>query len=114
MAVRRGILSARSGGYKGRKYKDQRTHPLRESDKTTMLNLRKISAFRYEIKEIMSHYKIEESAAKSVMASVIAKGSRISVDSARTYVLEQEKTGAYPKEALMEICNLLDRFSTLR
>ena len=107
-------MTARSGGYKGRRNREPRMHPVRESEKTAMLNLSKISAFRYDIKEIMSHYKIEESAAKSVMATVIAKGSRISIDSARTFVMEQEKTGAYPREALVEICDLLDRFAKLR
>lgn len=79
-----------------------------------MLNLRRISAFRYDIKEIMSHYKIDDAAASSAMASVIARGSRISIDSARAFVREQEKTGIYPREALDDICNLLDRFSKLR
>lgn len=114
MSSRRDILAVRSGGYRGRRNREPRMHSLRESEKTAMLNLSKISAFRYDIKEIMSHYKIEESAATSVMASVIAKGSRISIDSAREYVLEQEKTGICPKEAVREICDLLDRFSTLR
>jgi len=107
-------LTRRSGGYKGRRSREPRLHPIHENDRTTMLNLSRLSAFRYDIKEIMSHYEIEESAATAVMASVIAKSSRISIDSAREYVLEQEKTGAYPKEALNEICNLLDRFSKLR
>jgi hypothetical protein len=107
-------LARRSGGYKGRRNREPRVHSARESERTTMLNISRLTAFRYDIKEIMSHYNIEESAATSVMASVIAKSSRISINSARDYVLEQEKSGAYPKEALDEICNLLDRFSKLR
>lgn len=79
-----------------------------------MLNLSRIIVFRYDIREIMRHYKIEESAASSLMATVIAKGSRISIASAREYVIEQEKTGAYPREVTDEICDLLDRFSKLR
>jgi hypothetical protein len=114
MRSRRGILARRSGGYKGRRNREPRMHSPRESDRTTMLNLGGLSAFRYDIREILSHYKIEDSAATAIMASVIAKGSRISIDSARAYVLDQEKTGAYPKEALDEICVLLDRFSKLR
>lgn len=79
-----------------------------------MLNLRGISSFRYSIREIMTHYEVEESVASSVVASVIAKGSRMSIDSAMQYVREQEKTGAYPKQVSDEICNLLDRYTRHR
>lgn len=79
-----------------------------------MLNLSRLSSFKYDIREIMSHYEIDESAARSVVASVIAKSSRVSIESAIAFVREQEKTGQYPRESLDEICNLLDRFSRLR
>jgi hypothetical protein len=81
---------------------------------TTMLNLSRLSAFRYDLREIMSHYEINESSASSVVASVIAKSSRVSIESAIAYVREQEKTGLYPVESLREICNLLDRYTKLR
>jgi len=79
-----------------------------------MLNLGRLSAFKYDIREIMSHYEIDESTASTIMASVIAKSSRVSIRAAIDFVREQEKTGSYPKETSEEICNLLDRFSRLR
>lgn len=100
--------------YKGRRYNEPRVPKPRERDRTVMLNLGRIIPFRYDIREIMRHYEIEETAASSVVASVIAKGSRISINSAMDYVREQEKAGTYPREVSEEICNLLDRFSKLR
>lgn len=79
-----------------------------------MLNLGRLTAFKYDIREIMSHYEINEATASSVVASVIAKSSRVSIDSAIEYVREQEKTGMYPIESLHEISNLLDRYAKLR
>jgi len=79
-----------------------------------MLNLHRIPLFRYGIKEIMSNYEIDKSIASTVIASVVAKGSRISIESAKTYVRGQEKIGSYSKEASDEICDLLDRFSRHR
>jgi len=78
-----------------------------------MLNLSRLSAFKYDLIQIMSHYEIE-GAASSIVASVIAKGSRVSIDSAGAHVRGQEKTGLYPREGLIEICDLLNRFSRLR
>jgi len=100
--------------YKGRRYSEPRVPMPRERDRTVMLNLGRLTSFRYDIREIMARYEIETSAASSVMASVIAKGSRISIGSAMDYVREQEKAGTYPREVSDEICNLLDRFSKLR
>lgn len=79
-----------------------------------MLNLGRITSLRFDMKEVMSHYKVEESAASAVMASVIAKGSRISINSARDFLIEQEKAGACPRDALIEISDLLDKYSKLR
>lgn len=107
-------MAGNSGRYKGRRNSEPRYHSPRESERTTMLNLGRVSSFRYGMREIMQNYEIEDSAASSVIASVIAKGSRISIDSAIHYVRDQEKTGIYPKEVSDEICDLLDRFSKLR
>jgi len=91
----------------------RRTSP-RETERTTMLNLGRLPAIKYDLREIMTHYKVDESIASTVIASVIAKGSRISIVSARDYVLEQEKAGAYPRAVSEEICALLDNYSKLR
>jgi len=107
-------VAQRRGRYKGRRFNDRRVHPPRETERTVMLNLGRITSLRFDMKEVMSHYKVEETAASAVMASVIAKGSRISINSARDFLHEQQNTGMYPKEALAEIADLLDRYSKLR
>jgi hypothetical protein len=45
---------------------------------------------------------------------VIAKGSRMSISSARDFVRDQEKTGMYPKAVTDEICDLLEKFARYR
>jgi len=107
-------LAARGRKFKGRRRMEPRRHSPRESERSTMLNLGRLTAFRFDMREIMSHYEVDEAAASTMVASVIAKGSRISIAAARDYVRDQEKAGACPREAVDEICNLLDRFSKLR
>lgn len=113
-AERRDKVAQRHGRYKGRRFDDRRAHTPRETERTVMLNLGRITSLRFDMKEVMSHYRVEESAASAMMANVIAKGSRISIDSAREFLFQQEKSGVYPKEALAEIADLLDRYSKLR
>jgi hypothetical protein len=66
-----------------------------------MLNLGRITTFRYGMREIMSHYEIDEATSSSLIASVIAKGSRMSISSARDFVTD-------------EICDLLEKFARYR
>jgi len=81
---------------------------------TLMLNLGRLSTFRYDFKDILRRHRLEGPAASSLMATVIAKASRISIGSAKAYVREQELAGVCPKAASDEMCNLLDRFSKAR
>jgi hypothetical protein len=108
------VLLARTTGYKRRRSDELKPFRPHETQKTAMLDLRRVTTFRYDLREIMSHYEVSESVATAVVASVIAKGSRVSIESARTFVLEQEKQGAYSSEVSNEICNLLDRWSRYR
>lgn len=107
-------MAGRSGRYKGRRSSEPRIPSPRESERTSMLNLHRVTTFTYDIREIMDHYKIGDEVASSVIASIRAKSSRISIDCAIDFVREQEKAGSYPKEASDEICNLLRRWAKLR
>ncbi len=84
------------------------------TERTAMLDLHRHTTFTYDLKEILTHYKISETVTPSIIASVTAKGSRISIDAAVQFVRDQEKAGVLPKPAADEICGLLDRWSRLR
>lgn len=107
-------LARRRGRFKKRGRNDFRKRPPQSFEKTPMLNLNRVTTFRFDIREIMSHYEVDEAVASTVIASVIAKSSRISIASAREYVLEQEKAGLYSKKVSDEILDLLDRWSKYR
>lgn len=79
-----------------------------------MLNLGRLSSVKYGLREIMAHYEVDEAIAHTVIASVIAKGARISIVSAIAYIREQEKAGLVTHDVSNEICNLLDQHSRLR
>lgn len=85
-----------------------------ENQRTSMLNLHRVGTFRYDLREIMSHYEVSDEVAGSVIASVVVKGSRVSIDSAKEYVRDTQRTGAYSIEVSDEICRLLDRWSRPR
>lgn len=107
-------MAGRGGKYRGKRRDEPRRYNPREREFTRMLNLHKLTPFRFDIREIMTHYKVDPTIASSVVASVIAKGSRISIKAAKEYVGEHEDAGAVPHDAAEEIYELLDRYSTSR
>lgn len=107
-------MAVQRRGYKGKRRNEPRRYSPRETEKTTMLNLGRLNSVKYGLREIMSHYEVDEAIASTVIASVIAKGSRISIASARTYVREQEKAGLVSHAVSEEICVLLDQNAKLR
>jgi len=105
---------AYGGRYKGRRSGEPKFHPPSENDRTSMLNRNRVTSFRYAVREIMQRHEIEEGAASSIVASVIAKSSRISIGEAQAYVREQQKLGCCSPAAADEICDLLNRFTKFR
>lgn len=79
-----------------------------------MLNRHKLSSFKYGIKEIMNSYRVDETVASTLIANVITKGSRISIESAKSFVRDQEKMGVCSKGVSDEVCSLLEKYSKYR
>jgi hypothetical protein len=108
------LVAMQRSGYRGKRRNEPRRYSPRQTEMTTMLNLGRLNSVKYGLREIMAHYKVDEPVARTVIASVIAKGSRISIASARDYVREQEKAGVVSHDVSSEICMLLDQHSKLR
>ena len=107
-------MAIQKRGYRGKRRSEPRRYSPRENERTTMLNLGRLNSIKYGLREIMSHYEVDEAIARTIIASVIAKGSRISIASARAFVKEQEKAGTVSHAVAEEICVLLDQHSKLR
>jgi hypothetical protein len=79
-----------------------------------MLNIHRLGVFRYDIREIMVDAKVDPALSSAIVANVMAKASRVSIDDAKNYVREVEQTGGIDSEASECICILLDRYSRYR
>jgi len=79
-----------------------------------MLNLRRMTVFRYDVRALMANCKVDEALASTVIANVIAKASRVGIDDAKDYVREVESRGGYGKEVSQELCMLLDKYTLYR
>lgn len=107
-------MAVQRTGYRGRRRSEPRRYSPRENERTTMLNVGRLNSVKYGLREIMAHYEVDEAVARTIIASVIAKASRISIVSARDYVRDQEKAGTVSHDVSNEICMVLDQHSKLR
>lgn len=106
------IARKRPYGSKGRQGRD--FHYQKETPRVAMLSMRRLGSFKYDIREIMTHYDVDEALASSIVANVIAKSSRQSIEEAKEYVRDSMTKGEMIEPVGDEICNLLDRYSKWR
>jgi hypothetical protein len=79
-----------------------------------MLNLRREGVFKYDVREVLAESKVDEALASSVIANMIAKASRVSINEAKDYVREVESRGGYGKDVSDYLCQLLDKYTLYR
>lgn len=106
------ILAGPSNNRRGgpRKRFDKKT---KESvKKQSMLNSGRITPFKYDMNAILESTSMDESAASSFLATVIAKGTRCSTKEAKEFVREHREVLA--KEEIDRICRLIDKYSKYR
>jgi hypothetical protein len=79
-----------------------------------MLDMRKLSYFRYDVKEIFNSTEIEQKVWNPMLASIVTKASRLSIEEANVYIHELEDEGILGKETAKAISQLLDRYKRWR
>ena len=79
-----------------------------------MLNMNRITPFRYDMNEILASTSMDASAASSFLASIVAKASRVSTRDAKDYAKTFVDSGALTKEEFDKVCRLMDRYSKFR
>jgi len=92
----------------------RRPNPGNTSNRVRMLDMGRMLSFMYAAEDIMVPHGGKEGTYNSILASVAAKASRISIDDAQAYIKEKIKEGRLPAEAEEPLCRLLDRFSRWR
>jgi len=94
----------------------QKSKPkTRESTrKQSMLNTHKMAPFKYDLKEILSKTQIDEAKASAMLASLIAKASRVSTREAKDFVRTYVDAGDLTKDEFDKIARLMDKYSKFR
>jgi hypothetical protein len=111
-------LARNRGRFKGRKKpntrKDYNKYDSKARQRTSMLSQRAIVPFKYDLKNIFSQSDTDEETSLSIIATVIAKGTRISLKEAKMYVCDMEDSGSISQRTSEDIRDLLDRYSKYR
>lgn len=87
----------------------------RDYEREPMLNMRKAQLFRYEIREIFSRSGLDEATQSTIIASIIAKGSRTSVYEAKEYLdAMAEEYEELNERTVKAVKRLIDDFTKYR
>ncbi|MDG6225682.1 MAG: hypothetical protein QCI82_09235 [Candidatus Thermoplasmatota archaeon] len=104
---------ARFGGKGPNRFNKKKINPG-ERDRRPMLNLGKFEYFKYDLNEILSRSDIEDNLLGSFKASLIAKSSKMSIQDAKDYIIENKEKDAISSDTSDRLCRLLDRYTRYR
>ncbi len=80
----------------------------------SMLNTHKLAPFKYDMNEVLAASALDPAKASSLLASVIAKASRVSTREAKDFMKTFLEAGDITKEEYDKIGRLLDKYSKYR
>jgi hypothetical protein len=84
------------------------------SKRQSMLNTQKLAPFKYDMNEVLSASAMDPAKISAFLASVIAKGSRVSTKDAKDYAKTFLDSGDLTKEEFDKISRLMDKYSKYR
>jgi hypothetical protein len=94
----------------------RRPNPGNTSNRVRMLDMGRMNSFVFAAEDIFRQTGNKETVSgyASILASIAAKASRMSIEDAQKYIHEKVLEGRLPKESEEPLCRLLDRYSRWR
>ena len=89
-------------------------HNNNEKQLVKMLDIRKLSHFRYDVKEIFKSTELDQKVWNPMLASIITKASRLSIKDANEYINELDDNGLLDKETVKALLKLLEKYKRWR
>lgn len=112
--VRRAAPAAGKPASDNKNSRKPKPKPKVGSKRQSMLNTQKLAPFKYDMNEILSASAMDPSKASSFLATVIAKGSRVSTKDAKDFAKTFLESGDLTKDEFDKIGRLMDKYSKYR
>ena len=84
------------------------------TERTAMLDMRRLTIFKYDLREIVADSNLEEEAERAFMANLIAKARNRGVGEAKNYISSFKESGDISEETEEDILRLLKRHTRYR
>jgi len=97
-----------------RKYHEYRQRREAPSKRESMLNMGRMNAFMYDANQIINDMKVPPGVWNSILATIVAKASRQSIEEAQAFISQKVEQGTLPKEVEEPLRHLLGRYSKWR
>jgi len=95
--------------------KKKRKMSSHDYEREPLLNMRHQIVFKYDLREILAETKLDDTVKTTLIASIIAKGSRQGIQEAKDYVYSMGDANEGLDEAACDrIAQLLNRYTKYR
>jgi hypothetical protein len=79
-----------------------------------MLDIRKLTYFRYDAKELFNSSELDPKVWEPVLASLVTKSSRQGIMEAKEYLMKLEEEEVLPEDMVRSLNRLLDKYKKWR
>ena len=79
-----------------------------------MLNVKRERSFKFDVREVFEKSNVDPEAAKGILASMIAMGSKQSLAIAKDFVRKKAEEGVIDQDVEKQLLRLLDVYSRRR
>ena len=91
-----------------------RSHNNNEKQLIKMLDIKKLIYFQYDVKEIFNSTEMDQKIWNPMLASIVTKASRLSINEANEYIHDLKKEELLDKETANALLRLLDKYKRWR
>jgi hypothetical protein len=92
----------------------QRTNRGDTHRRESLLDMARMNQFMYYAEQIITETGTKDGTWNTILASVVAKASRISITAAQEFIHEKVTAGLLPEKAERPLMQLLERYSRMR
>jgi len=98
----------------GRRTYSQRTNRGDTHRRESLLDMARMNQFMYYAEQIILENGTKDGTWNTILASLVAKASRISIGAAQEFIHEKVLAGLLPEKAERPLMQLLERYSRMR
>jgi len=86
----------------------------KSTKKKAMLNISKLDYFKWDVNEILNGLELSSEEKNIIKATLIAKASKISINTAKDYIIKKREESVFDREIAEKLIKVMNKYKKWR